>query len=165
MLAMSDDRRADRSLSRLCCVGAVLLLLLACAPTDARFSPNLAMHAAQQHFGVDDDIKFYTVASSGALRDTAVIVAATFGFSTTAEKILVGLLESAGERPFKVTVTGPAPNKTYRILLGALGQFEGRGLSNVQLLLIGPSEQRAGAEAAARAAGIDFSFISFQAMF
>jgi hypothetical protein len=133
----------------------------ACAPRDPTYDKLRAMSAAQAHFGRTDEVKFFEVASAGALRDSAVVALSVLGMSTSAEDSLAALIERAGPRPVRLAVTGPVPAKTYRVLLGVLDRSAGRGLSNVQLLLIGPPDQAAELREAALAAGMHFHFIPF----
>jgi len=135
--------------------------LAACTPSDADYSKAAAVAAAKSQFGQLAKISFYEIPSRGVVRDSLALWVSFAGIDTAGERGLVRMLQKSGPGPLKVLVSGPVPAKSFRIVKSALEQSEGRRLSHVQLLFVGPEKYRDELREAAVAAGVRLSFVSF----
>jgi len=135
--------------------------IAACTPSDADYSKAAAVAAAKSQFGRTAKISFYEIPSRGVVRDSLALWVSFAGIDTAGERGLVRMLQKSGPGPLKLLVSGPVPAKSYRIIKSALEQNEGRSLSHVQLLFVGPEKYRGELREAAVAAGVRLSFVSF----
>jgi hypothetical protein len=148
-------------MTRVAAIALIAMSVVACAPTDDHYTRGAAQSVAETRFGRAADVTFFEVASTGLVRDTAVLWLATLGINTSSERGLVKLLRRSGPRTLKLLVSGPAPDKTYRILKNAFEAMEGRDLSHVHLVFVGPERQRTGLQRIAAEVGVRFTFVSF----
>jgi hypothetical protein len=135
--------------------------IAACTPSDADYSKAAAVAAAKSQFGRTAKISFYEIPSRGVVRDSLALWVSFVGIDTAGERGLVRMLQKSGPGPLKLLVSGPVPAKSFRIVKSALEQNEGRRLSHVQLLFVGPEKYRDELREAAVAAGVRLSFVSF----
>ena len=98
------------------------------------------LEAATAAFGGRFDYVY--VPSDGRLGDEAFLAISRVAGPQKIARDLATLMAPAETQPVRVMVTGPAEQKTVRVVLDALSFYEGRQIPNLELLFLGePSHE------------------------
>lgn len=132
----STERRAVRSAAL---AVAASVALAGCAATEP---PDLGprIEAATAAFGGRFDYMY--VPSNGRLADEAFLATSRVAGPSKLARDLASIMVAAETRPVRVMVTGPAGQKTLRVVLDAISFYGGGRLPYLELLYLGePSHE------------------------
>ena len=130
------ERRTGRWAALAVVASVALAGCAATAPSD--LDPRL--EAATAAFGGRFDYMY--VPSDGRLADEAFLAMSRVAGPSKLARDLASIMVPAEARPVRVMVTGPAGQKTLRVILDALSFYEGRRIPHLELLYLGePSHE------------------------
>ena len=130
-----NRRIADTRAGRWATVALAASIALAGCATQKAPDQDPRIEAATAAFGGSFDYMY--VPSEGRLADEAFVVMSRVAGPRKLARDLASLMAAAETEPVRVMVTGPAGEKTLRVVMDALSLYEGRRIPYLELLYLG----------------------------